>query len=489
MLRDRATALKASHTREFSGATIVVRCSAWLFFLVVALAPLPLGSAGVVAPAFWAILLGCALPGLLALRPRTGQLAVLVAVAILAIAYLIVMHDQLAIDPWLPVAPNPLWQEVAPLIGANLRPSVAIARNQPFFSAGLAIVWLLALAGGVMLGTDRRLARQLLLVVAIAGAAYAMVGVATFIIDPSRVFLLYEKQAHIGSLTSPFINRNTAAVYYGCCALIWLMLCLEQIERHLPSGKPTWSRFRRRLDRQAGKKIIIFGIAWLICLLAMFLTVSRAGVGVSLLTSVGAAVAFFHRRFHRSRAVAIMAGGGMIAALVLLEVMGGGVGGRFSSQGLSDEGRFSTYRAVWRIISDYPWLGTGFGTFEWVYPAYRTDDISMSGIWNRAHNSFLELAAGGGMLITAIVIIALIAVLAILAHGIRTRRRDLIFPVVALFSTLAAVLHSNVDFSLQIPGYAIVIAGVLGIGLAQSFRTDPNSSKTEEPRAPEALGR
>jgi hypothetical protein len=34
---------------------------------------------------------------------------------------------------------------------------------------------------------------------------------------------------------------------------------------------------------------------------------------------------------------------------------------------------------------------------------------------------------------------------------------------------LLAVLHSLVDFSLQIPGFAIVVFGLLGVGVAQSF--------------------
>jgi O-antigen ligase len=201
----------------------------------------------------------------------------------------------------------------------------------------------------------------------------------------------------------------------------------------------------------------------------MFLTGSRAGVGVSLLASVAAVALFFHRSLRRPYGLILVVGGGIAVAWFLLQVLGGGVGGRFSAQGLSDEGRFSTYRAVWHMIWDHPRLGTGFGTFEWAYPAYRTDDISLSGIWNRAHDSWLELAASGGMLMAAVVILVLLAAIGVLVHGVRTRRRDLIFPVVALCSTAAALMHSTVDFSLQIPGYAIVTFSLLGIGLTQSF--------------------
>jgi hypothetical protein len=34
--------------------------------------------------------------------------------------------------------------------------------------------------------------------------------------------------------------------------------------------------------------------------------------------------------------------------------------------------------------------------------------------------------------------------------------------------------HSSIDFSLQIPGFAIVVFAIVGVGLAQSFDTAPS---------------
>jgi O-antigen ligase len=465
-----AAASIRSRSGDFSAQPVSIKWSSRLYFAIVALAPLPLGSVGGAATAMWSILLGITLLGLLTVRLRGAQLAILAAAGVLCVCYLLVLHDQLARIPWLPVAPDPLWSEAAKLLTTDVEPAVIIARNQPFYSAGLGIVSFLTLTAGVVLGSERRLARQLLWVVAISGLSYAIVGIITFLIEPSRIFLLYEKQAHVTSLTSPFVNRNTAGIYYGCCGLIWLMFCCELIEHRLPPGRLSWSRFRRRFDRRVLRRLIAFGSAWLICVLAMFLTGSRAGAGISLLAAVAAIALFFHRSVSGPYGVVLVVGGGISAALLLLQVLGGGVGSRFSAQGLSDEGRLSTYRATWHIIERHPWLGTGFGTFEWAYPAFRTDDISLSGVWKRAHDSWLELASSGGMLMAAVVVLGLAVALGVLVHGVRTRRRDLIFPVVALCSTAAAVVHSTVDFSLQIPGYAIVIFSLLGVGLIRSLR-------------------
>ncbi|WP_229198418.1 O-antigen ligase family protein [Bradyrhizobium acaciae] len=471
----------ASGSSEATALPWPVQWSSWLFCAVVALAPLPLGSAGVVAPAIWSIPLGIALLGVLPMRLRGSQLAILAVMALLTALAMLVLHEQSAQRPWFGVAPNALWVEAGKLLPAELPRAASIATNLPFYSAGVGIVWLLSFAIGVVLGADRTLARGLLRAVAAAGLVYAITGIVTFAIDPARIYLLHEKQAHLEWLTSPFVNRNTAGIYYGCCALIWLLFGCELIERYWPSRRASLPRLLARIDMPARRRLAGDAFGWLTCLVAMFLTGSRGGVGISLLAAVVAAALLFRKRMPRRYGLIVALGIGSLVALALLQLLGGGVGARFSTMGLSDEGRFSTYRATLRMIWDHPWLGSGFGSFEWVYPAYRTDDISLRGTWNRAHNSWLELTSDGGMLMAGAVIIALLAAVGVLAHGVRIRRRDVIVPLVALCASAAGALHSMIDFSFQITGYAVVIAALLGAGLSQSFRSGRGIGRTMTP--------
>jgi hypothetical protein len=60
-------------------------------------------------------------------------------------------------------------------------------------------------------------------------------------------------------------------------------------------------------------------------------------------------------------------------------------------------------------------------------------------------------------------------VFTVLIRGALTRQRDLIIPVAALAVAILAVLHSLIDFTLQIPGYSIVAMALIGTGLAQSL--------------------
>ena len=82
-----------------------------------------------------------------------------------------------------------------------------------------------------------------------------------------------------------------------------------------------------------------------------------------------------------------------------------------------------------------------------------------------------------GIPIAALVDLGWAIIFAMLIHGVIVRKRGVIFPLAALTVALVAVLHSLVDFSLQIPGYSIVALALIGAGLAQSFRRDPNRSK------------
>ena len=212
----------------------------------------------------------------------------------------------------------------------------------------------------------------------------------------------------------------------------------------------------------------------MLCLAAMLMTSSRAGVVFSLAALVVTFTVYFHRYIRGyGWVVAIFAAGG-IAAIIVLQILGGNVSGRFDMQGLSTEGRIEVYRSTLRMIADYPWFGTGLGTFVWSFPAYRSANISMWGVWDRAHSTPLELASDLGLPLAGLVVLSWLVVLLVLVRGVRVRRRDRIVPIAALMVAILSLAHSTIDFSLQIPGYSIMVFALVGAGLAQSFSSNNN---------------
>ena len=69
--------------------------------------------------------------------------------------------------------------------------------------------------------------------------------------------------------------------------------------------------------------------------------------------------------------------------------------------------------------------------------------------------------------------------LLVLARGVFGRRRDAIIPLAAVATATLSLLHSSLDFTLQVPGYSIPFFALFGAGLAQSFRTKEGRQMAE----------
>ncbi len=312
-----------------------------------------------------------------------------------------------------------------------------------------------------------------------AGVGYAVYGILALLLDPTEI-LWREKTAYVGNLTSTFINRNTAAAYFGSCSAVWFVLLMAAIRGSLPRGAIEWKKVPHYLLVETRKDVLIRFVMLFVCLSAMFMTSSRGGVLVSLMVLILTFMIYFGRDLSRKGLLLALLGC-VATGLLLLQVLGSNIGGRIDMLGLSDAGRLSAYRSTLKIIADNPWFGTGLGTFAFGFPAYRSDDISMQGVWDIAHNTHLEFASEMGIPLTLVVAVAWIVALIILSFGLRGRRRNMIAPLSSLAVSLIALLHSSIDFSLQIAGYSIVVFALLGLGLSQAMRAFSSEVDTGSP--------
>lgn len=449
----------------------------FILFFVVAGAPFPFGSTNDLSIAFWCLCLGIAsmfAPTRFLRKPHMWMIA---GVGVIVAGYAFVLHEQLSDHPW--VAPfNPIWKQASDLLSVPITPSASIVKNEAFFALGAPLANILAILLGITIGAHRERARRMLWVIAISGAAYAVYGVLSFLIEPTLI-LWRDKTAYLGSVTGTFINRNTAAAYFGSCAMIWMLLILEDVRRRLPERHIEWRRLSRDVSELAPREILPQLAALLICLMAMFMTGSRAGVGLSLLAMIVSVTIFLRKDLPPRTGVWISLGSGIAVALGLLQLLGGRVSSRFDSQGLVDEGRIEAWKSTLHIIADNPWFGTGMGTFQWAFPPYRSPNISIRGIWDAAHSTPLELASDVGIPLALLVAVAWVIMFVILACGVFGRRRDVIIPLAASATAALSLLHSCLDFTLQIPGYAIPFFALFGAGLAQSFRAKEAQPRVE----------
>jgi hypothetical protein len=79
-------------------------------------------------------------------------------------------------------------------------------------------------------------------------------------------------------LVSTFVNPNTAAVYLGSCSIVWLLLLCERVRRHIPLHELGLNAPVARIFAAMSRDIVVAFSMLLVCLTALVMTRSRAGV-------------------------------------------------------------------------------------------------------------------------------------------------------------------------------------------------------------------
>ena len=102
------------------------------------------------------------------------------------------------------------------------------------------------------------------------------------------------------------------------------------------------------------------------------------------------------------------------------------------------------------MIREQPWLGWGSGSYQWIFPRFRT--LSDQLLFNYAHNEYLHFAADYGLvglsLFAAVILVACIKWFGAYWKAERTRDAYL---MAGLFGCLAATfVHAMFDFNLHI---------------------------------------
>src|SRR5438046_3142825 len=122
---------------------------------------------------------------------------------------------------------------------------------------------------------------------------------------------------------------------------------------------------------------------------------------------------------------------------------------------------------LWSIL-DAPVLGHGYGTFIDVFPIYRDHSIGSIGVWEQAHNTYLEIFQGLGLVFGSMLVACVLLFMLRCVRGATTRQENVTVPRVVVSAACLVGVHALVDFSLQIQAVTLTFMAVLGAGVAQS---------------------
>jgi O-antigen ligase len=440
-----------------------------LFVLTVALCPLPLGSNRDWAWNPLAAMVGVLLVATAALilvdrewqRRAIGPFRALWAPAFLF--GLVIVWGLVQISGWTPAS----W---ASSLSANATFGLPETRHAIAFDSEqqwTALMRLLTYAGvfvlAAALGSHASAARRLLAAIVIVATLMTLYSMAAEVINGQTRFTGLSLWTPFEPYFSgTFVNSNNYADYAGLSTMAALVLAFRPGSQQ--EQRDSWSqRWRRRLAVLSGMGGLWFALA-IVLFFGVLLSGSRAG-SVSLALALMTMTAFYARGVTRTAFVLLVP----LAILAMAVLTPGGErlvekSAHFVSQGAE---RDALYQVTLGAIALRPMIGWGMNSFEEVYGVFQP--VWLFGNYDKAHNTYLELAFDLGVPAASALVLAVIWIAWRCAIGFGTRGRDRELAGLGVFGTVLVGFHSLFDFGLQIPAVTCTYLAMLGIAWAQSW--------------------
>lgn len=372
------------------------------------------------------------------------------------------------------ISQNDIWQQAQAITEVQSRATIIYDKVAWFQSLGRFLLCGMAFVTALAIGSSESSARMFLQTLLVTGI---------FLV--ALTFLLSTQG---GVTTSPnyafshgFVNPNNAAAYFG----IMLLLAITQAARFFRRPAVPLSRILTdvldRLTLFDILKAFFFLFAILLMMTALFMTGSRGGVLVTLVSSFVLCVmlAFKMRIKFIPRGWIVILTIFLLVGLVIFTIDNFGVIflDVLEREGTSSHTRLDIFASILPMIRDHAWLGVGLGNFPAVFMAYRPKTISAEGFIDKAHNSYLEFAAEMGVPLFIVLMAVLCIVAYLLYRGIVNRTERYLMPMLGLSMWLLCALHSLIDFPLQIPAIAAMVIAIMTICTSQ---TDPRFSQSTQ---------
>ncbi|MHB8610688.1 MAG: O-antigen ligase family protein [Candidatus Acidiferrales bacterium] len=274
--------------------------------------------------------------------------------------------------------------------------------------------------------------------------------------------LYWFREMHFGGIPfGPYANRNHFAGFAELVIPISLVpLILGKVRR---------------------ERWFLVSLFAVVPIAALFLAASRGGI-VSFAVELGVLVLWL---LLRRTAGKHLLSGGAVLLLAFLMVSWLGVQQiveRFSSlQSLEvTAGKRASMRAdTWHIFLEHPWMGTGLGTLQVVFPRYET--LYDGKIVNHTHNDYLEGLAetgiAGGLCCIWFLGVLLFDSLRRLSQSNGSFVSAL--QLSGLVACIGFLTHSLVDFNLHIPANAVLFFFMANLATSEIRQLAPRIPESE----------
>jgi len=322
---------------------------------------------------------------------------------------------------------------------------------------------------GQLIATPKQL-RFFCYTIVLSGCFQALYGVMMTLTGVEHL-LLIPKTKYIGNATGTFVNRNSLAGYLEMTLAVGvgLLLGLRKTQK-VKSSHWNWRRVTRKVLETMLSEIIVVRFMLVIMVVGLIMTHSRMGNA-----------AFFNALLITS-AAALLASGGtrasgqyrnsgflvILASIIAIDIFLLGsvfqldkVVERLEKTAMIHENRVDVTRYAMAMIPDFWLTGSGAGTFLYLFPNYAKEDFGM--FFDFAHNDylqiFLEFGLIGSIPLALYTAWALVQGSVLMVRGHTGLARGMGFA--ATMACISLLIHSTVDFNLQIPANLLLFAAVL----------------------------
>ncbi len=284
-----------------------------------------------------------------------------------------------------------------------------------------------------------------------------------------------------------FINRNHLAGYLEMTLAVGIGAMIATLRG---VGVRTWrQRFRDWVAWVMSPKILL-RLMLVVMVIALVMTRSRMGNSAFFVSMLVAGAIGLLLSRHATRQTVVL-----LASLIAIDVvvvgawfgvenvvqriesttmMKGEAGGEQSVEERAEPAFYALPYA-----RTYPWVGSGGGTFYVVFPKYRTQEIV--GFFDFVHNDYVQFAAETGVAGVALLGLLVLSTF-LIALKTQYERHDPLSRGAAFGVTMGIVslmIHSWVDFNLQIPANALTFVVLLAMGWV-AYSVERNHARAEE---------
>jgi len=304
-----------------------------------------------------------------------------------------------------------------------------------------------------------RKTNRLIIAIFLVGVFESLYGMVEFF-SGHRHILNLDWSAWISSVTGTFVNRN----YFAGYLLMVIPLSIGFLFSREANQSGRFRGWRHWLSSLDGKMLLL-GFGLILMILGLLLSASRMGI-LSLLISFSLICLFFRdpRRGRGVSRIPILIFG--LALLWAIWIGLDAVIGRFFTVSEDLKSRWMLWGNTLRILKDFPFLGSGLGSFTQVFPMYRSFHIR--GLITHAENDFLQLASEVGLCGAGLLLVLFLFLFYRAASGIRlltSREPQKYVGIGCLVGILALMFHSFVERNVQVPANAFLFTVMWAMAL------------------------